>query len=314
MENRSFIRNYNLSGGNQTFSYDERNVNNGRRFDYDNDLKVGIDDIFIEAMEFRNKDVVYEIWPRYFAKAGAAGSVFDEILLHADRLKAMGVSMLWHTPIHSISYDRTGADVGSPYAVLDYNDINPEYTNDSTVVNMPNPPPSFPNISPSFPQHFPNPPPSFPNISQTFPKHFPNISQTFPQPSPFIPFLPFLPLLSSISPSFLYFPFFPLFPLYFSIISQPFPYYFPFLPKHFPIISPSFRNHFPIISQRFPFFPLFPLYSHLFPNISQTFTKHFPNIYHASQDSSSKPKHSPYILQSSPVFPKQFPSFPRFLL
>ena len=137
MENRSFIRNYILSGGNQTFTYDERNVNNGRRFDYDNDLKVGIDDIFIEAMELRNKDVVYEIWPRYFAKAGAAGSVFDEILLHADRLKAMGVSMLWHTPIHSISYDRTGADVGSPYAVLDYNDINPEYTNDSTVVTEP---------------------------------------------------------------------------------------------------------------------------------------------------------------------------------
>ena len=293
MENRSFIRNYNLSGGNQTFSYDERNVNNGRRFDYDNDLKVGIDDIFIEAMEFRNKDVVYEIWPRYFAKAGAAGSVFDEILLHADRLKAMGVSMLWHTPIHSISYDRTGADVGSPYAVLDYNDINPEYTNDSTVVNMPNPPPSFPNISPSFPQHFPNPPPSFPNISQTFPKHFPNISQTFPQPSPFIPFLPFLPLLSSISPSFLYFPFFPLFPLL-SSISPVFLNHFATISLLFPLPSQTFPHHFPIISQPFPHhFATISLLSSI-PPVFPPFPKHFPNIYQ--------------------TFPKHLPRFPRFLL
>lgn len=68
---------------------------------------------------------VYEVNIRQYTPEGT----FNAFVKHLDRLKAMGVSILWFMPINPISkVDRKGT-LGSYYAVSNYTGINTEYGN-----------------------------------------------------------------------------------------------------------------------------------------------------------------------------------------
>ncbi len=67
--------------------------------------------------------VVYEIYPRAFSESGN----FNGITVKLDRLKDLGVNILWLMPIHPIGQEKKKGTIGSPYAVRDYYGINPDY-------------------------------------------------------------------------------------------------------------------------------------------------------------------------------------------
>jgi cyclomaltodextrinase len=67
--------------------------------------------------------VIYEIYPRNFSEQGN----FEGITAQLDRLKELGVSVLWLMPIHPIGQEKKKGPIGSPYAVRNYYAINPDY-------------------------------------------------------------------------------------------------------------------------------------------------------------------------------------------
>jgi len=67
--------------------------------------------------------VIYQVFPRAFSAAGN----FQGITAQLDRLKDLGVSIIWLMPIHPIGQEKKKGSIGSPYAVRDYYGINPDY-------------------------------------------------------------------------------------------------------------------------------------------------------------------------------------------
>src|SRR6266542_5198783 len=67
--------------------------------------------------------IVYQIFPRAFSATGD----FNGITAQRDRLKELGVNILWLMPIHPIGQEKKKGTIGSPYAVRDYYAINPDY-------------------------------------------------------------------------------------------------------------------------------------------------------------------------------------------
>lgn len=67
--------------------------------------------------------VVYEIFPRVFSSSGD----FNGITAQLDRLKDLGVTILWTMPIHPIGEKFRKGQFGSPYAIKDYYAVNPNY-------------------------------------------------------------------------------------------------------------------------------------------------------------------------------------------
>lgn len=67
--------------------------------------------------------IIYSIFVRTFSKEGT----FKAVIPQLDRIKALGVDIIWLMPIHPIGKEnRKGID-GSPYANKDFRTINPEY-------------------------------------------------------------------------------------------------------------------------------------------------------------------------------------------
>ena len=67
--------------------------------------------------------VIYEIFPRTFSATGD----FKGIEAGLPRLQQLGVTILWLMPIHPIGQLKKKGSIGSPYAVRDYDAINPDY-------------------------------------------------------------------------------------------------------------------------------------------------------------------------------------------
>jgi cyclomaltodextrinase len=67
--------------------------------------------------------VIYEVFPRAFSQQGN----FKAVSAQLDRLKELGVSVLWLMPIHPLGKLKAKGTLGSPYAVRDYDAINPDY-------------------------------------------------------------------------------------------------------------------------------------------------------------------------------------------
>ena len=67
--------------------------------------------------------VVYELFPRQFSPEGN----FHGVTARLDELKDLGVSILWLMPIHPIGEKLRKGAFGSPYAVRDYDAVNPDY-------------------------------------------------------------------------------------------------------------------------------------------------------------------------------------------
>lgn len=67
--------------------------------------------------------VIYQIFPRQYSATGD----FNGITKDLDRLKTLGVDVLWLMPIHPIGEAKKKGTIGSPYAVKDFYAINPDY-------------------------------------------------------------------------------------------------------------------------------------------------------------------------------------------
>jgi glycosidase len=67
--------------------------------------------------------VVYEIFPRAFSPAGDINGVTAQL----DRLKDLGVTILWTMPIHPIGEKFRKGEFGSPYSIKDYYAVDPNY-------------------------------------------------------------------------------------------------------------------------------------------------------------------------------------------
>ncbi len=67
--------------------------------------------------------VIYQIFERQYSQKGD----FNSITADLDRLKNLGVNVLWLMPIHPIGKLKAKGTIGSPYAVQDFYAISPDY-------------------------------------------------------------------------------------------------------------------------------------------------------------------------------------------
>src|SRR5215203_4455803 len=67
--------------------------------------------------------VIYEIFERNYSQKGD----FNSITADLDRLKNLGVTVLWLMPVHPVGQEKKKGTIGSPYAVKDFYAINPDY-------------------------------------------------------------------------------------------------------------------------------------------------------------------------------------------
>jgi glycosidase len=70
--------------------------------------------------------VVYEINVRQFSESGKITAVIDQL----ERLKGLGVDILWLMPLHPIGEENRKGTLGSYYSVKDYKAFNPEFGNE----------------------------------------------------------------------------------------------------------------------------------------------------------------------------------------
>lgn len=73
--------------------------------------------------EWLRDAVVYEVFPRAFSPQGN----FKGVTAQLDRLADLGVTVLWLMPIHPMGKLKAKGTLGSPYAVRDYDAIDPAY-------------------------------------------------------------------------------------------------------------------------------------------------------------------------------------------
>jgi cyclomaltodextrinase / maltogenic alpha-amylase / neopullulanase len=76
-----------------------------------------------QSPEWLRDAVIYEVFPRAFSPTGD----FKGVTAQLDRLKELGVTVLWLMPIHPMGKLKAKGTLGSPYAVRDYDAINPDY-------------------------------------------------------------------------------------------------------------------------------------------------------------------------------------------
>lgn len=67
--------------------------------------------------------VIYEIYVRNHGPNGT----FADVELDLERIKAMGVDIVWFMPIHPIGMLNKKGSLGCPYSISDYREINSEY-------------------------------------------------------------------------------------------------------------------------------------------------------------------------------------------
>ena len=73
--------------------------------------------------EWHKNATIYELNLRHYTKEGTFASLHQ----HLPRLKEMGIDILWFMPITPVSIAKRKGKLGSPYAVADYTDVNPDY-------------------------------------------------------------------------------------------------------------------------------------------------------------------------------------------
>lgn len=74
------------------------------------------------AKEYRNQ-VIYSVFVRNYSKEGT----FEAVRRDLERIKSLGVDVIWLMPIHPIGAEKRKGAVGSPYAISDYRAVNPDY-------------------------------------------------------------------------------------------------------------------------------------------------------------------------------------------
>lgn len=67
--------------------------------------------------------VLYSVYTRQFSPEGT----FEGVRAQLDRIRALGVDVIWLMPIHPVGVACRKGALGSPYAIRDYRAINPEF-------------------------------------------------------------------------------------------------------------------------------------------------------------------------------------------
>lgn len=86
-------------------------------------LTAGLCQAPVQHVAWAQRANIYEVNTRQYTKEGT----FKAFTKHLDRLKAMGVQILWFMPINPISKTDRKGTLGSYYAVSDYTAVNPEF-------------------------------------------------------------------------------------------------------------------------------------------------------------------------------------------
>ena len=90
------------------------------------DTKSAIDYSHLSARpspSWLQEGVIYEIFPRVFSQRGDLKAVTEQL----NRLRALGVNILYLMPLHPQGKLKSKGSLGSPYSVRDYYAINPDY-------------------------------------------------------------------------------------------------------------------------------------------------------------------------------------------
>ena len=69
------------------------------------------------------RSVIYELYLRSHTPEGTFRAVEPDL----DRIRALGVDIIWLMPIHPIGILNRKGSLGCPYANRDYRTVNPEY-------------------------------------------------------------------------------------------------------------------------------------------------------------------------------------------
>ena len=76
----------------------------------------------VQSPEWAKDAVIYQINTRQYSEAGTFKAVEADLA----RIKSLGVDILWFMPIHPIGEAKRKGSMGSPYAVKDFQAVNPD--------------------------------------------------------------------------------------------------------------------------------------------------------------------------------------------
>jgi glycosidase len=76
-----------------------------------------------DTPSFTQNLVIYEIYVRNHGKNGT----FTDVEADLERIRALGVDMIWFMPIHPIGQVNKKGALGCPYSIQNYREVNPEY-------------------------------------------------------------------------------------------------------------------------------------------------------------------------------------------
>lgn len=66
---------------------------------------------------------IYSVYVRNYSEAGTFEAVREDL----DRIRSLGTDIIWLMPIHPIGVKNRKGSLGSPYAIQNYREINPEF-------------------------------------------------------------------------------------------------------------------------------------------------------------------------------------------
>jgi glycosidase len=67
--------------------------------------------------------VIYEVYVRNHGPHGT----FADVEADLERIRSLGVDIVWFMPIHPIGQLNKKGSLGCPYSISNYRDVNPEY-------------------------------------------------------------------------------------------------------------------------------------------------------------------------------------------
>ena len=73
-------------------------------------------------IRLRNQ-VIYSVFVRNYSREGTFRRVQEDL----DRIRSLGVDIIWLMPIHPLGEKNRKGSLGSPYAIRDYRAVNPEF-------------------------------------------------------------------------------------------------------------------------------------------------------------------------------------------
>lgn len=73
-------------------------------------------------LDLRNQ-VMYSVYVRNYSEEGTFWAVEKDL----DRIQQLGVDIIWFMPIHPVGEKAKKGELGSPYAIKNYREINPEF-------------------------------------------------------------------------------------------------------------------------------------------------------------------------------------------